>query len=1215
MSRFKSRAAPLLLLMLALARAHPECGGTFTAVRGVLQTPGFPKPFPVPIHCKWIIDASHLSTDKTSIVVYLTQLFVFGGLTFTDYVFYDRNFPVMGKVLHKVNETNVIQARWVRTNLTYLVIELDLESDVGEHLRVLDNFLDVYGFNITYEITDGGIRPNSCTMMTCGFTGICYDHFNKFSCDCFDGYTGPQCSDGPKSLCYNNGVPTCKNNATCVHCGTPAIICHCKEGYAGRTCENRVPASPKRGCNNCPIQCPNEKGNSKTGSNDMIGYSATMHLSNLPNQDDSKLQNYIKIQLLRAIRSNFSKVDNVSIDSVNHFMSGVDVAFHFYWLKREEKKVRAVLSKWVEKGYFGNITVLDKELQLRTVLSIQSFTVNQPGILRRGDEVILSCVARGSPSMTFRWFKEHLSINVTSESHKWTRLIKDPHVQDQYTALLAVQKADYLDDGLFICQVEDFNVQQCMSHRIQVGKPPNIKIEPMSITVQKGENFTIKCITQDDTNGRIFNYIWTKSKTLLPVKTDTERYEVLYPSGSILQIFNAERDVQYSCKVQDGSTLSSEKVVNVYVVNKIEVGTCPRHVYLNQSWPETAPHYGTVQPCPEGYAGTVYRGCILRDGKNPSWDTPDFSQCTHNKLVRLQKLLELLKLGYVSMSPERLFQTILKQLQITKSLLPGEGARHLAIINEMLDYLRRSRSSINSLTNLTLASIDRILMDRNSLLNQTHVQMVPQVLETYLEIFTPVLIGNESSSQITYPTLGITLLNLTCINERNFYIPPLGVNNDDLKGITIDGRFLLEKDKDKNNMLTMTVYKNISVFLPPRSYLRIKDGSEIQYEIVSDVLTFESDAKINSLQISFPARTSTSRHDNYSASDVWSVRCASADVASFTYTWDIYSCKTQTLDDATVQCDCPYSETVALLLTTTPLKSSASDEDDPRRYVLIGGCSLCMALALFTTACLATSCWMQRLTCLIFLKLQCSLSIFCSALLFTLATVTGPSKIYYIYFITSLETFILLALSSHLSKLLIVFTELVHLPRPVTSKETVIGIISGVPIITVFGSHIAYRTMDIKLSSWWMIVNSFSFNLYVTVIAIITLLFIFVYVTVMKKLRVLAQQHAKHEKSINKRAALLRRSACLFTAISILSISSIVYVNKPHPIWSLYQFAGANVVLGVVLIVCYVIRGETEFHSLFHATSKLNKDDKFFSVDSTSSPLNYVNKPYVFVNT
>lgn len=64
-------------------------------------------------------------------------------------------------------------------------------------------------------------------------------------------------------------------------------------------------------------------------------------------------------------------------------MSGVDVAFHFYWLKREEKKVRAVLSKWVEKGYFGNITVLDKELQLRTVLSIQVGFSIFPWILAR----------------------------------------------------------------------------------------------------------------------------------------------------------------------------------------------------------------------------------------------------------------------------------------------------------------------------------------------------------------------------------------------------------------------------------------------------------------------------------------------------------------------------------------------------------------------------------------------------------------------------------------------------------------------------------------------------------------------------------------------------------------------------------------------------------------------------------------------------------------
>ncbi|CAH0555811.1 unnamed protein product [Brassicogethes aeneus] len=1197
-----------LLVMLAtgLCKAAHECGGTFTAVRGVLSTPNFPGPFQVPIHCRWIIDASLSTSSNTTIAVYLTQLFVFGGLTFTDYHMYERGYTVKGKVLHTVNETNIVQAQWVKTDLSYLVIELDLETSDSEHLRVLDNFLDVYGFNITYEITNGPVRPNSCTMKTCGFTGVCYDHFNKFSCDCFEGYSGPHCSSGPKSLCYNaKGVPTCKNNATCVHCGTSAIICHCKRGFTGRTCETPVQMiTTKRGCDNCQTQCSNEKLDSNK-SNDLIGYSATMHLSNLPTLGDSKLKNYIKNQLLKGLKQNFTRVDNVTLDSVNHFMSGVDVAFHFYWLKREEKKVKVVLSKWVEKGYIGNITILDKELQIKTVLSIQSFTVNQVGILREGDEFILSCVAKGSPSMIFRWFKDGLLINVTTESHKWTRLIKDPHVTDQYTALLAIQSAKYLDDGVFTCQVEDYGIQQCLSKKIQIGKPPKVNIEPMSITVEKGENFTIKCITKEDTNGRTYNYFWTKNKNLLPVKTDTERYEVLYPSGTILQIFNAEKYVQYSCKVQDGSTSSSEMVVDVNVVDKLSVRTCPKHIYLELKWPETAPDTTSIQLCPEGYTGVAYRSCLLRDGKKPAWALPDFSQCTHNQLAVFYKKMELLKLGYISMPTEELFEKILQfLLRSNRTLLPGEGARNLYIVDDILNFLDTSHIPMNGVNESIISVIDNVLTNRNSLINQTYVQMVPQVITKYLSIFTAGLMGNESAVQYKYHTMDLTMLNLTMINENNFYIPPLGISYSDLHGITVDGRFRLQKNT-KNNILSMTLYKNISTFLPPRSYLRIKDGSEIKYEILSEILSFtfnnEGNSIIQSLRINFPRRIY-----NHSQVDAWSVKCASADLTSFTDQWDIYNCSTVTLEDGTVQCVCPFARTVALLLTTTPVKVSADVDDDPRRYILIGSCSLCMALALFTTACLATSCWMQKSTCLIFLKLQCSLSVFCTALLFTLATVSRPAEFYFVYFLTSLETFILLALSSHLSKLLIVFTELVHLPRPVTSKETVIGIISGVPIITVFGSHLAYRTMDIKMKSWWMIANSFSFNLYVTVTAIITLLFIFVYVTVMTKLQHLVHQHVKHARPIKKRVALLRRCACLFAAISMLSISSIIYINLPNDIWSFYQFGAANVVLGIVLIVCYVIKGENEFHTLFQNKNKLTKDDKFFSVDSTSSPLNYV---------
>lgn len=147
-------------------------------------------------------------------------------------------------------------------------------------------------------------------------------------------------------------------------------------------------------------------------------------------------------------------------------------------------------------------------------------------------------------------------------------------------------------------------------------------------------------------------------------------------------------------------------------------------------------------------------------------------------------------------------------------------------------------------------------------------------------------------------------------------------------------------------------------------------------------------------------------------------------------------------------------------------------------------------------------------------------------------------------FITTLEAFFLLGITSHLSKLLVVFTELIQLPKPMASKYTVIGIISGkyyrdfrectfsaeilgVTIITVFGSHLAYRTMDIKLQSWWMIKETLAFNIFVTVTAIISILFIFIYVTVMKKLRELMNIHEKHAKPIKKRWVLFQKLTIL----------------------------------------------------------------------------------------
>lgn len=153
-----------------------SCGGIFREKRGVLSTPNFPHKFEVPINCEWVISSNGPNEKNTSIVVYLTQLYVQEGLSFYQYPFYDVDRKVGESIIHRVNETNVIKVSYVQTFENFLVIRLKLDSIEGTHIRVLDNFLDVYGFNITYEITTK-VREDRCTMKHCGFTGICYDNF------------------------------------------------------------------------------------------------------------------------------------------------------------------------------------------------------------------------------------------------------------------------------------------------------------------------------------------------------------------------------------------------------------------------------------------------------------------------------------------------------------------------------------------------------------------------------------------------------------------------------------------------------------------------------------------------------------------------------------------------------------------------------------------------------------------------------------------------------------------------------------------------------------------------------------------------------------------------------------------------------------------------------------------------------------------------------
>jgi hypothetical protein len=57
--------------------------------------------------------------------------------------------------------------------------------------------------------------------------------------------------------------------------------------------------------------------------------------------------------------------------------------------------------------------------------------------------------------------------------------------EDQYTALLGIERASRLDEGVYTCQVVDWDIQQCKSLRLEVLARPEVEVIPKSVTVER----------------------------------------------------------------------------------------------------------------------------------------------------------------------------------------------------------------------------------------------------------------------------------------------------------------------------------------------------------------------------------------------------------------------------------------------------------------------------------------------------------------------------------------------------------------------------------------------------------------------------------------------------------------------------------------------------------------------------------------------------------
>ncbi|KAG8324664.1 hypothetical protein J6590_086982 [Homalodisca vitripennis] len=110
--------------------------------------------------------------------------------------------------------------------------------------------------------------------------------------------------------------------------------------------------------------------------------------------------------------------------------------------------------------------------------------------------------------------------------------------------------------------------------------------------------------------------------------------------------------------------------------------------------------------------------------------------------------------------------------------------------------------------------------------------------------------------------------------------------------------------------------------------------------------------------------------------------------------------------------------------------------------IILVGCACCLVQSLLTLALLLMRWWRHR-TCLVFLKLQSCAATVAAMLFFLYAFSRTLPQLSYPSISNSLQAIILISMSSHLSKILLVYTEIVYLPNVKNLKQTIISIMSG----------------------------------------------------------------------------------------------------------------------------------------------------------------------------
>ncbi|KAI5694614.1 hypothetical protein M8J75_002089 [Diaphorina citri] len=843
-----------------------------------------------------------------------------------------------------------------------------------------------------------------------------------------------------------------------------------------------------------------------------------------------------------------------------------DVSFHYFGPSADGDKYQMTLMKLLDRSKIGTYSLVSKEFgfEQEPMLRNKAVLVNQKhNRVREGKEFILSCVAEGSRFIQFHWFKDRVPINVNYSMREMWIKRSGPDSQHQYISTLGIQSAHKLDQGRFTCQVTDLGYQQCLGVDVEVLSTPEVRISPVSVTLEKGSDLTIKCMSPDEINfgntSDRFGYSWIKDGDLFPMHPDQEMWEDLEPGGSVLTVRNIQKSVTYSCLVTAPHVPSSQASSSIYLLTPSRpVPLCPTHHSYGLAWPpmlngQTA-HVETISRC------LVSRQCTLVNNAGPArWETEDFSACVPPTLYTIETNFKSLTLGYQTTSINLTLQHTADYLSSVPVQFPGQTESTVSLLSNILRFLQHtSESSWNFMSSSGILGaseyfyiiINYLLYWEQTLPIFVHRQKVME-LQGIIEVWS-LLWCNQLSGPHKRLLLESLLIDVRKLyNLTSSYISvhqPSVLFKNSLTTwspnttVTFESSTPMSGSKGVLNLVIIS-YANLSQYLAPRY---VDHATDLLYEVHSSVVStclgdngvkqepHRRGVAVKQLRV----RVQFPRPSNQSIPVGWNLTCGVSH--NYGVTWEV-ACHTQ-LSRTSVTCMCDTLGLHALLITLDKHQMLLSSSSVSHLRLLVGFSSCILEVAITLLHILPR--WFRRKT---------------SWLLFLKTKMVG--------YLLLIQYLILVALSCHLGDLLIIYTHVtIHTHHFKNTKLCIVIILNVLSLLIIL--CLSLSTYHVTLVYYVCLASTCGY----------VLVFACFYVYITRYIRALRDAITSPAMltALAVRQRILDKSAALTLALSTLYICALLFLSHPGSVALQYLLSLSAFLLGFALFLAYFVHSSAD---------------------------------------